>query len=131
MLMLLLKRLNVPLVRDVIFLLAESGEEATPHVGIDFMVAKHWEEIEAEYCLAEGGSVTVKNGRVQYVSIATTERFRLARVSSLAVRPDTGRSHAKTTPWHASRRLSRRLPPGSRRCVSTIRRVNISSAWRD
>ncbi len=73
MLMLLLKRLNVPLVRDVIFL-AESGEEATPHVGIDFMVAKHWEEIEAEYCLAEGGSVTVRNGRVQYVSIATTEK---------------------------------------------------------
>ena len=73
MLMLLLKRLNVPLARDVIFL-AESGEEATPHVGIDFMVAEHWEEIEAEYCLAEGGSVTAKNGRVQYVSIATTEK---------------------------------------------------------
>ena len=73
MVMLMLNRLNVPLARDVIFL-AESGEEATPDVGIDFMVAKHWEEIEAEYCLAEGGSVTAKNGRVQYVSIATTEK---------------------------------------------------------
>ena len=73
MLMLLLKRHNVPLDRDVIFL-AESGEEGTTHVGIDFMVEKHWDEIEAEYCLAEGGSVTSRNGKVRYASIATTEK---------------------------------------------------------
>ena len=73
MLMLMLKRLNVPLARDVIFL-AESGEEATPRVGIDYMVAEHWEEIEAEYCLAEGGFVATKQGRVQYVAIATAEK---------------------------------------------------------
>ena len=73
MLMLLLKRHNVALDRDVIFL-AESGEEGTTHVGIDFMVEKHWSEIEAEYCLAEGGSVTSRDGKVHYVSIATTEK---------------------------------------------------------
>ncbi len=73
MLMLLLKRHNVALDRDVIFL-SESGEEGTTHVGIDFMVEKHWDEIEAEYCLAEGGSVTSRDGKVRYVSIATTEK---------------------------------------------------------
>ena len=50
MLMLLLKRMNLVLDRDVIFL-AEAGEEATPRVGIDYMVDEHWEEIDAEYCL--------------------------------------------------------------------------------
>ena len=73
MLMLLLKRHNVELDRDVIFL-AESGEEGTTSVGIDFMVEKHWNEIEAEYCLAEGGSATSRDGKVRYVSIATTEK---------------------------------------------------------
>jgi len=51
MLMLLLKRLDVKLDRDVIFL-CEAGEEGTSQVGIDFMVEKHWDEIEAEYALA-------------------------------------------------------------------------------
>ena len=53
MLMLLLKRLNVKLDRDVIFL-SEAGEEGTSHVGISFMVEKHWDEIDAEYALAPG-----------------------------------------------------------------------------
>jgi hypothetical protein len=37
MIMLMLKRLNVPLDRDVIFL-AEAGEEGTTRVGIDFVL---------------------------------------------------------------------------------------------
>ena len=73
MVMLLLKRMNVALDRDVIFL-AEAGEEATPRVGIDYMVDKHWEEIDAEYCLAEGGFASARNGEVRYVAIATTEK---------------------------------------------------------
>ena len=48
MVMILLKRLGVPLDRDVIFL-AESGEEGTPEVGINFMVEKHWDVIDAEF----------------------------------------------------------------------------------
>jgi len=63
MLMLLLKRLDVKLDRDVIFL-CEAGEEGTTQVGIDFMVEKHWDEIEAEYALAEGGYVSARNGKV-------------------------------------------------------------------
>jgi acetylornithine deacetylase/succinyl-diaminopimelate desuccinylase-like protein len=73
MLMLMLKRLNVPLDRDVIFL-AESGEEGTSTVGIDYMVSKHWDEIDAEYALAEGGSTHSRDGRVTYVEISTTEK---------------------------------------------------------
>ena len=56
MILLLLKRMNVKLDRDVIFL-AEAGEEGTSTFGIDYMVKEHWPEIEAEYALAEGGSI--------------------------------------------------------------------------
>jgi acetylornithine deacetylase/succinyl-diaminopimelate desuccinylase-like protein len=73
MLMLLLKRAHVPLERDVIFL-AEAGEEGASRVGIDFMVERHWNEIEAEYALAEGGHVASRDGKVRYVAISTTEK---------------------------------------------------------
>ena len=62
MVMLMLKRLNVPLDRDVIFL-AEAGEEGSTRVGIQFMVNQHFAAIDAEYCLAEGGSVTRTGGK--------------------------------------------------------------------
>src|SRR5688572_13741346 len=51
MVMLLLKRHNVPLDRDVIFL-AESGEEGSTRVGIQFMTNQNYPAIDAEYCLA-------------------------------------------------------------------------------
>lgn len=73
MTMLTLKRLNVPLDRDVIFL-AESGEEGTSTVGILYMVREHWAEIEAEYCLAEGGAVLQRNGKLSRMTVATTEK---------------------------------------------------------
>src|SRR5689334_23968161 len=59
MTMLLLKRSGVPLDRDVIFV-AEAGEEGGDPVGIDYLVKNHFPEIDAEYCLAEGGGVTRK-----------------------------------------------------------------------
>jgi acetylornithine deacetylase/succinyl-diaminopimelate desuccinylase-like protein len=73
MVMLLLKRMHVKLDRDVIFL-AEAGEEGTTQVGIDFMVNHHWPEIEAEYAMAEGGSVIEAEGRVHHVLINVTEK---------------------------------------------------------
>lgn len=73
MAMLLLKRLNVPLDRDVIFL-AESGEEGSTQVGIQFMVNEHFGAIDAEYCLAEGGSVVRTGGVAQYASVQTLEK---------------------------------------------------------
>jgi len=73
MVLLELKRLHVKLDRDVI-LLAESGEEGTTQVGIDYMVGQHWPEIEAEYALAEGGSMLEENGRVHHVLITVSEK---------------------------------------------------------
>jgi acetylornithine deacetylase/succinyl-diaminopimelate desuccinylase-like protein len=74
MTMLLLKRSGVALDRDVIFL-AEAGEEGTTRVGIQFMVNQHFDEIDAEYCLAEGGSVLRSGGRVRYASVQTAEKI--------------------------------------------------------
>ena len=69
----MLQRRQVPLARDVI-LLAESGEEGTTEVGIDFVVGDHWDHIDAEYALNEGGRMSASGGTVQTVSIATTEK---------------------------------------------------------
>jgi acetylornithine deacetylase/succinyl-diaminopimelate desuccinylase-like protein len=69
--MLLLKRNHVALDRDVIFL-AESGEEAdTTGVGINYMVAQHYGEIEAEYSLTEGGGAVIEDGKVTSMNICT------------------------------------------------------------
>jgi acetylornithine deacetylase/succinyl-diaminopimelate desuccinylase-like protein len=74
MVMLMLKRQNVPLDRDVIFL-AESGEEGTTRVGIQFMVNEHFAKVDAEYCLAEGGGVTRVAGKVKFASVQTLEKI--------------------------------------------------------
>ena len=74
MVMLLLKRNHVALDRDVIFL-AESGEEAdTAGVGINYMVAQHYDEIDAEYSLTEGGGATIDGGKVVIMNIGTAEK---------------------------------------------------------
>src|SRR5262245_3206628 len=83
MAMLLLKRNGLPLDRDVIFL-AESGEEAdVTGAGINFMVNQHFDEIDAEFALTEGGNATLENGRVASVNIGTAEKLP-ARVRLLA-----------------------------------------------
>jgi acetylornithine deacetylase/succinyl-diaminopimelate desuccinylase-like protein len=87
MVMLTLKRLDVPLDRDVIFL-AEAGEEGTTRVGIAFMVNQHFPAIDAEYCLAEGGGVTREKGEVKYASVQTLER--IPRAMQLTARGISG-----------------------------------------
>jgi acetylornithine deacetylase/succinyl-diaminopimelate desuccinylase-like protein len=73
MTLLTLKRLNVALDRDVIFL-AEAGEESTTRFGIDFMTEHHFDAIDAEYCIAEGGGVRREGGRVKFASVGTAEK---------------------------------------------------------
>ena len=73
MLVLMLKRSNAALDRDVIFL-AESGEEGTPDVGAQFMIDRHFAAIDAEYCLAEGGGVVRTGGKNLHANISTTEK---------------------------------------------------------
>jgi acetylornithine deacetylase/succinyl-diaminopimelate desuccinylase-like protein len=74
MTMILLKRLNVPLDRDVIFV-SEAGEEGSSGVGIGYLVRDHFADIEAEYCLAEGGGVTRIGGQVKYATVQTLEKI--------------------------------------------------------
>jgi len=115
---LLLHRLKVPLDRDVIFL-AEAGEEGTSSVGIDFMVQQHWDKIDCEYALNEGGMIYAPNGKVKYVGVATTEKvprgFKLvARGTSghgSVPRPDNAITHlaaavARVGNWQAPMRLN-------------------------
>lgn len=71
--LLLLKRLAIPLDRDVIFL-AESGEEGMVRVGIEFMVTEHWPEIECEYALGEGGGGVKRDGKPVYMGVSTSEK---------------------------------------------------------
>lgn len=73
MLMIMLKRYGVELDRDIIFL-AESGEEGTPEVGINYMVEHHWDKIDAEFALAEGGGNTLSENGVSVVGIQTAEK---------------------------------------------------------
>jgi acetylornithine deacetylase/succinyl-diaminopimelate desuccinylase-like protein len=73
MLVLMLKRTNAALDRDVIFL-AESGEEGTPEVGAQFMIDNHFAAVEAEFCLAEGGGLVRTGGQVLRANVGTTEK---------------------------------------------------------
>jgi acetylornithine deacetylase/succinyl-diaminopimelate desuccinylase-like protein len=74
MTMIMMKRSGAVLDRDVIFL-AESGEEADPTgVGINFMVSQHFDEINAEFALTEGGGMKLENGQVTMFQVETTEK---------------------------------------------------------
>ena len=118
MVMLLLHRNQIELDRDIIFL-AESGEEGTPEVGINFMVEHHWDEIAAEFALAEGGGGVLKGGQVSVVSLQTTEK--LPRRATLVARGTAGhgsrprpdnavaalaRAVAKADAWQTEMRLN-------------------------
>lgn len=114
----LLKRLHVPLDRDVIFI-AEAGEEGNSTVGINYLVEKHWDAIAAEYALAEGGTATSRDGKVRVVEVSTTEKVpRTTRLVAHGVaghgsrpRPDNAVVHlsaavAKVAEWQPPMRLN-------------------------
>lgn len=94
MLMLLIKRNNVKLDRDIIFL-AESGEEGDTGPGIDFMVREHFDSIDAEFCITEGGGAKLENGRITMVSVATAEK--LPRRARLVVNGTSGHGSVPRT----------------------------------
>jgi acetylornithine deacetylase/succinyl-diaminopimelate desuccinylase-like protein len=69
-----LHRQKTPLDRDVI-LVAEAGEEGTSQYGIDFLVEKHWDKIECEYALNEGGSFLLgEGGKLAYAGVSPAEK---------------------------------------------------------
>jgi len=112
MTMLTLKRMNVPLDRDVIFL-AEAGEEGTTRVGIQYMVEHHFSEIDAEFCYAEGGNVARVGGRVQYASLQTAEKI-----------PHSIELTASGTSGHAS------VPLGDNAVVRLSAAIAALGAWK-
>jgi len=83
MTMLLLKRSGVELDRDVIFL-AEAAEEGGVQWGVEFMATEHFDAIDAEYCLAEGGSVVRENGEAFYVGVQSGEKKRRTAILSVS-----------------------------------------------
>lgn len=82
----MLKRSGVELDRDVIYM-ANAGEEGSPRVGIEYMIREHFDEIDAEFALNEGGSTTVQGGR-HVVGVATTEK--VGRGMQLVARGTSG-----------------------------------------
>src|SRR2546423_1559240 len=52
-----------------------AGEEGNSRLGIQFMANQHFPEIDAEYCLAEGGNVTREAGKVKFASVQTLEKI--------------------------------------------------------
>jgi acetylornithine deacetylase/succinyl-diaminopimelate desuccinylase-like protein len=108
MTMLLLKRQNTPLDRDVIFV-SEVGEEASTGPGIEYLVNEHWNEIDAEFALAESGGVRLKNGQARYALIETTEK-----------QPRGARLVAHGPSGHGSRPLRTNAVVHLSKAVSTI-----------
>ncbi len=68
-----LKRANAALDRNVI-LLAEGDEEQAGEAGMKFAVEKYWQKIAAGFALNEGGNVTLKDGKVQYIGVQAAEK---------------------------------------------------------
>jgi acetylornithine deacetylase/succinyl-diaminopimelate desuccinylase-like protein len=108
MTMLMLKRQKTPLDRDVIFV-SEVGEEASTGPGIEYLVNQHWNDIDAEFCLAESGGVRLKNGQARYALIETTEK-----------QPRAARLVAKGISGHGSRPLRTNAVVHLAKAVETI-----------
>lgn len=72
--LLLLKRSAVPLDRDVIFLGTADEEEGREN-GVADMVEHHRSDLrEAEYCLTEGNTISVEDGRMTSWDVDVTEK---------------------------------------------------------
>jgi len=108
MTMLMLKRQQTPLDRDVIFV-SEAGEEASTGPGIEYLVNEHWNDIDAEFCLAESGGVRLKNGQARYALVETTEK-----------QPKGARLVSKGPAGHGSRPLRTNAVVHLAKAVETI-----------
>src|SRR5262245_50075775 len=88
---LMLHRMKVPLDRDII-LLSEAGEEGGGNVGMGFLVNQHWDKLDCEFAILEGGETLVgANGKIVSFGVSTTEKV-----------PNGTRLVAKGTSGHGS-----------------------------
>ncbi len=72
MTVLLIKRHDIPLKRDIIFL-AVADEESMGHYGAHWMLENHRDKIDAEYVINEGGRGIILNGTECYL-VSTGEK---------------------------------------------------------
>ena len=68
-----LKRSNVHLNRDVIFL-ATADEEEGGEASIRVLIAKYWDKFAAGFAINEGGRVVLQKGKVFYVAVQASEK---------------------------------------------------------
>ena len=73
MTLILLKRLGVPLERDVI-LLAECDEESGGQHGMAWMLEHHRDAIDAEYAINEGGRTELEGERFAWIGVQNSEK---------------------------------------------------------
>ncbi len=69
-----LKRRQVPLARDVIFL-SEASEEMSSPAGMNTLVERYWDKLDCEFALNEGGGSLLENGKIRYLGVATSEKL--------------------------------------------------------
>jgi acetylornithine deacetylase/succinyl-diaminopimelate desuccinylase-like protein len=69
-----LKRLQVALARDVIFL-AEASEEMSSPAGMRAVVERYWDKLDCEFALNEGGGSLIENGKIKYFGVGTSEKL--------------------------------------------------------
>jgi acetylornithine deacetylase/succinyl-diaminopimelate desuccinylase-like protein len=103
---LMLARNKVPLARDVIFL-AEADEEGRPLNTSWLAQNGHWDKMDCEFALNEGGWI-IKDaaGRTKYVSISTADK---SGVSLLLTARGTSTHSSMPRPDNAIFRLSKAL----------------------
>ncbi len=68
------KRASVRHERDIIFL-ATTDEEQGGIAGIRAIAEKYWDKMACAYALNEGGTVVIKDGKVQYVGVQASEKI--------------------------------------------------------
>ncbi len=83
----LLKRNNIPLRRDIVFL-ATAAEETGGGLGAGWMLEHHREKLDAAFALSEGGRIILKEGEPLYIALQTEEK--IAYNIKLSVQGTTG-----------------------------------------
>jgi acetylornithine deacetylase/succinyl-diaminopimelate desuccinylase-like protein len=139
---LMLAERKVPLSRDVIFL-AEADEEGAPF-NTSWLAKDHWDKIDAEFALNEGGWIIKRaDGSTQYVSISTADK---GSVTLTVTARGTSTHSSMPRPDNAIFALSRamarladydppvQLTPGTRAFFTTLAETSVpplSQSYRD
>lgn len=113
--LLTLKRMKVPLDRDVIFFAEAAEETGAATWGAGWVVDNHFGQVDCEYCLAEGGGFRREGGKLVANMVGTAEKIpRGVRLVAKGAaghgsRPEPGNAVLALT--EAVAKIGRWLPP--------------------